>query len=200
MTESGFRRSVSHPDVWQAFRGVRSPAFSRDQQAERGGQRNPQFDEVKANLRSAGFDPMIMSPQESAAFLAGQAQKWPPVIKAANIQPRNKRRKAPSRRISPRPPSDKGVVQRRANGFHASHNGQRDGRRDNGIFDGGGAALTLQKSAQHLHRRPLIRALLVSLKPYHNGCRRRGHQAAPTPWHQDIEFWVCTWPAIYRQL
>jgi len=31
---------------------------------------------------------MIMSPQEFGAFLAAQAQKWPPVIRAANIQPR----------------------------------------------------------------------------------------------------------------
>jgi hypothetical protein len=30
---------------------------------------------------------MIMSPQEFAAFLVAQAQTWPPVIKAANIQP-----------------------------------------------------------------------------------------------------------------
>jgi tripartite-type tricarboxylate transporter receptor subunit TctC len=28
-----------------------------------------------------------MSPQEFAAFLVAQAQKWPPVIKAANIRP-----------------------------------------------------------------------------------------------------------------
>jgi tripartite-type tricarboxylate transporter receptor subunit TctC len=42
---------------------------------------------VKANLDRLGFDPMIMSPPEFAAFLTAQAQKWPPVIKAANIQP-----------------------------------------------------------------------------------------------------------------
>jgi hypothetical protein len=29
----------------------------------------------------------IMSPREYGAFLAAQAQKWPPVIKAANMQP-----------------------------------------------------------------------------------------------------------------
>jgi tripartite-type tricarboxylate transporter receptor subunit TctC len=43
--------------------------------------------EVKANLDRLGFDLMIMSPQEFAAFLAAQAQKWPSVIRAANIQP-----------------------------------------------------------------------------------------------------------------
>jgi len=43
--------------------------------------------EVRANLDRLGFNPMIMSPQEFGAFLAAQAQKWPPVIKAANIQP-----------------------------------------------------------------------------------------------------------------
>jgi tripartite-type tricarboxylate transporter receptor subunit TctC len=43
--------------------------------------------EVKANLDRLGFEAMIMSPQEFAAFLAGQAQTWPPVTRAANIQP-----------------------------------------------------------------------------------------------------------------
>jgi tripartite-type tricarboxylate transporter receptor subunit TctC len=41
----------------------------------------------KANLDRLGFEAMIMSPQEFAAFLVAQALKWPPVIKAANIQP-----------------------------------------------------------------------------------------------------------------
>src|SRR5689334_5583368 len=39
----------------------------------------------------------------------------------------------------------KGVVQRRTDGFHGSHNGKRNAARDNGVFDGGGAALTFQK-------------------------------------------------------
>jgi tripartite-type tricarboxylate transporter receptor subunit TctC len=43
--------------------------------------------EVKANLDRLGFEAMVMSPQEFAAFLTTQAQKWPPVIRAANIQP-----------------------------------------------------------------------------------------------------------------
>ena len=43
--------------------------------------------EVTATFARLGFDAMINSSQEFAAFLAVQAQKWPPVIKAANIQP-----------------------------------------------------------------------------------------------------------------
>jgi tripartite-type tricarboxylate transporter receptor subunit TctC len=43
--------------------------------------------EVMANLARNRFEPMINSPAEFAAFLALQAEKWPPVIKAANIQP-----------------------------------------------------------------------------------------------------------------
>jgi hypothetical protein len=45
-----------------------------------------------------------MSPREFGAFLAAQAQKWPPVIKAANIQPQSEAPEAEAAVISPRPP------------------------------------------------------------------------------------------------
>jgi len=74
------------------------------------------------------------------------------------------------------------------NGFHASHNGQRDAARDNGIFDGGGAALTLQKNLRNICiGGPLIRPLLVFAEAL--------SQRLPTtaaikqlrqPWHQDM--------------
>jgi tripartite-type tricarboxylate transporter receptor subunit TctC len=88
LTEQAIQQVGFHPDVWQAFVAPpRATPFSRDQQAQRGGQRNAQINGGEANLDRLGFDPMIMSPQEFAAFLATQAQKWPSVIKAANIQP-----------------------------------------------------------------------------------------------------------------
>ena len=87
MTESGYPQIGFHPDVWQAFV---APAATP---AAVIGKLNAEVNEalklpdVRANLDRLGFNPMIMSPQEFAAFLAAQAQKWPPVIRAANIQP-----------------------------------------------------------------------------------------------------------------
>jgi hypothetical protein len=95
---------------------------------------------VKANLDRLGLEAMIMSPQKFAAFLAAQAQKWPPVI---NSQPQQE---APMRRkpalFHPARHRRKGVAQRRTDQFHRSHNHKRNTARNNGIFDGGGAALT----------------------------------------------------------
>jgi hypothetical protein len=42
---------------------------------------------IRSVLDPLGFGAMIIAPQEFAAFPAAQAQKWPPVIRAANIQP-----------------------------------------------------------------------------------------------------------------
>jgi hypothetical protein len=50
--------------------------------------RNRKLPELRASLDRLGFGPMIlmiMSLQEFAAFLAAQAQKWPPVIGSAKI-------------------------------------------------------------------------------------------------------------------
>ena len=87
MTESGYPQVGFHPDVWQAFVAPAATPSAVINRLNAEVNETLKSTEVKANLDRLGFDPMIMSPQEFAAFLAGQAQKWPPVIKAANIQP-----------------------------------------------------------------------------------------------------------------
>jgi tripartite-type tricarboxylate transporter receptor subunit TctC len=87
MTESGYPQVGFHPDVWQA---IVAPVGTPDAVVNR---LNAEINEslkspeVTATLARLGFNPMISSPQEFAAFLAAQTRKWPDVIKAANVQP-----------------------------------------------------------------------------------------------------------------
>jgi tripartite-type tricarboxylate transporter receptor subunit TctC len=87
MTESGYPQVGFHPDVWQA---VVAPAGTPSAVVEK---LNAEFNEsikapdVQATLAKLGFNPMTSSPQEFRAFLAAQIEKWPPVLKAANVQP-----------------------------------------------------------------------------------------------------------------
>jgi len=87
MTESGYPQVGFHPDVWQAFVAPAGTPAAVINKLNAEVNETLKAPEVRANLDRLGFNPMIMSPQEFAAFLAVQAQKWPPVIKAANIQP-----------------------------------------------------------------------------------------------------------------
>lgn len=43
--------------------------------------------EVQAGLARLGWDAKIVSPPEFAAFLAAEAEKWPPIAKAAGLKP-----------------------------------------------------------------------------------------------------------------
>jgi tripartite-type tricarboxylate transporter receptor subunit TctC len=87
MTESGYPQVGFHPDVWQ---GVVAPAGTPDAIVSR---LNAEINEsiksadVLAALAKLGFNPMTGSPQDFKTFLAAQTQKWPPVLKAANVQP-----------------------------------------------------------------------------------------------------------------
>jgi tripartite-type tricarboxylate transporter receptor subunit TctC len=42
---------------------------------------------VNASIMQQGYEPMIRSPQELATFLAAEATKWPPLVKAIGMQP-----------------------------------------------------------------------------------------------------------------
>jgi tripartite-type tricarboxylate transporter receptor subunit TctC len=87
MTESGYPQVGFQPDVWQA---IVAPAGTPDAVVNRLNveiNESLKSPEVTATLARLGFNPMISSPQEFAAFLAAQTRKWPDVIKAANVQP-----------------------------------------------------------------------------------------------------------------
>jgi tripartite-type tricarboxylate transporter receptor subunit TctC len=85
MIESGYKQVGFDPDVWQA---VVAPAGTP---AGVIALLNAEFNEslraseVNSTLARLGFGPVIGTPQEFAAFLAAQAQKWPEIIKAAGV-------------------------------------------------------------------------------------------------------------------
>jgi tripartite-type tricarboxylate transporter receptor subunit TctC len=43
--------------------------------------------ELAASLAKLGFEPRFWSPQDYAAFLAEEMKRWPPIVKAAGVQP-----------------------------------------------------------------------------------------------------------------
>ena len=42
--------------------------------------------ELEASMAKLGFEPQIWLPQEYAAFLADEARRWPPIVKAAGVK------------------------------------------------------------------------------------------------------------------
>ncbi len=43
--------------------------------------------EVQTTFTTLGWDAKIASPQEFAGFLAAEVKKWPPLVKAAGLEP-----------------------------------------------------------------------------------------------------------------
>jgi tripartite-type tricarboxylate transporter receptor subunit TctC len=103
MTESGYPQVGFHPDVWQAFVAPAATPSAVINRLNAEVNENVKSTEVKANLDRLGFDPMIMSPQEFAAFLArrrrsGRPSSRPPIFS------RSKEPEAEVAAISPRRP------------------------------------------------------------------------------------------------
>jgi|SRR5262245_31154045 len=86
MIESGLPQIGFNPDVWLGMLApVGTPAAVVDKL-------NAEINEsikspaVQAAFAKLGFEPMITSPQEFAAFLAVEARKWPPLLRAAGLK------------------------------------------------------------------------------------------------------------------
>ena len=41
---------------------------------------------MKAVLNKLGFDPMVTTPEQFAAFIAVELKKWPPLLQAAGLK------------------------------------------------------------------------------------------------------------------
>jgi tripartite-type tricarboxylate transporter receptor subunit TctC len=84
--ESGFPNVGFNPDVWQAIvapLGTPAPIVDKLNAAINDALRS---DEVRSLFQKLRFDPMISSPAQFAEFLALQAQRWPPIIKATGLK------------------------------------------------------------------------------------------------------------------
>ena len=87
MTESGYPQVGFHPDVWQAIVAPAGTPAAVVNKLNHEINESLKSAEVTATLAKLGFNPMIGSSQEFAAFLTAQTKKWPPILKAANVQP-----------------------------------------------------------------------------------------------------------------
>jgi len=86
MIESGYPQAGFHPDVWQAIVAPLGtpPAIVNKLNTEINAALTSA--EVQATFKKLRFQPMINSPAEFATFLAVQAKRWPPIIKAAGLK------------------------------------------------------------------------------------------------------------------
>jgi tripartite-type tricarboxylate transporter receptor subunit TctC len=86
MIESGYPQVGWHPDVWQA---IFAPAGTPATVVEK---LNTEINdilklpEVKETYTRLGADIDIMSTSEFATFVASEARKWPPIIKATGVK------------------------------------------------------------------------------------------------------------------
>ena len=84
--ESGFPDVGFNPDVWQGIvapLGTPAPIVDKLNAAINDALRS---DEVQSLFQRLRFDPMINSPAEFTTFLAIQAQRWAPIIKATGLK------------------------------------------------------------------------------------------------------------------
>jgi len=87
MIESGFPQVSFNPDNWT---GISAPAGTPRAVVERlytainEALRSPALTESYARF---GFEVMIKQQRELEAFIASEAQRWPPIVKAAGLKP-----------------------------------------------------------------------------------------------------------------
>jgi tripartite-type tricarboxylate transporter receptor subunit TctC len=84
--EEGFPDVGFDPDVWQAIvapLGTPAPIVNKLNTEINAALRS---DEVQATFKKLRFQAMIQSPGEFAKLLAVQAERWPPIIKAAGLK------------------------------------------------------------------------------------------------------------------
>ncbi len=86
MTEGGYPEVGYNPDVWLGFLApIGTPdAVVRRINAAVG--EALASAEMKAVLSKLGFDPMVTTPEQFAAFIAVELKKWPPLLQAAGLK------------------------------------------------------------------------------------------------------------------
>jgi tripartite-type tricarboxylate transporter receptor subunit TctC len=87
MTESGLPQVGFNPDVWMGiFAPAGTPAAIVDR-LNREINAVLKSDEMAPTLKRFGYETMIITPAEFEAFVAAELRKWPPVLRAAGLQP-----------------------------------------------------------------------------------------------------------------
>ncbi len=87
MIESGFPQVSFNPDNWTAMSapaGTPRPAIDRLYTAINEALRSP---ELLASFKKFGFEVMAKKQGDLEAFIASEAQRWPPIVRAAGLKP-----------------------------------------------------------------------------------------------------------------
>jgi tripartite-type tricarboxylate transporter receptor subunit TctC len=87
MIESGFPQVSFDPDNWTAISapaGTPRAVIDRLYTAINEALRSP---ELAASFAKFGFEAMIKPQRDLDAFIASEAQRWPPIVKAAGLRP-----------------------------------------------------------------------------------------------------------------
>jgi tripartite-type tricarboxylate transporter receptor subunit TctC len=87
MAESGLPQVGYNPDTWFGF--FAPPGTPADVIARLNAEINASLTsaEITATLKRFGFDAKISSAQEFSEFLASEKQKWPSLLRAADLKP-----------------------------------------------------------------------------------------------------------------
>jgi tripartite-type tricarboxylate transporter receptor subunit TctC len=87
MAESGYPQVGFNPDVWLGFFGPAGMPRTIVDRLNTEINQSVKSPEVNAVLEKLGFEPKVSTPEEFAAFLASEMQKWPPLLRAAGLKP-----------------------------------------------------------------------------------------------------------------
>jgi tripartite-type tricarboxylate transporter receptor subunit TctC len=87
MIESGFPKVSFNPDNWTAISapaGTPGAVIGRLHTAINESLRSP---ELAASFAKFGFEVMVKPQRDLEAFVASEAERWPPIVKAAGLRP-----------------------------------------------------------------------------------------------------------------
>jgi tripartite-type tricarboxylate transporter receptor subunit TctC len=87
MAESGYPQVGFDPDSWLSFLGPVGMPMTIVEQFNAEINQSLRSPELSAALDKLGIEPKTGTPKEFAAFLASEMQKWPPLLRAAGLQP-----------------------------------------------------------------------------------------------------------------
>jgi tripartite-type tricarboxylate transporter receptor subunit TctC len=87
MSESGFPEIGYRPDSWQAVLAPPGTPAAVIHKLNTEINESLKSPTLTAALATLGFEPKITTPEEFAAFLAQEADKFPPIIKATGLKP-----------------------------------------------------------------------------------------------------------------
>ncbi len=87
MIESGFPQLAFNPDVWTAIAAPAGTPVAVIDRLRTAVNESLAAPELKASFVKFGFEILIKPFAELESFIAAEAQKWPPIVKAAGLTP-----------------------------------------------------------------------------------------------------------------